>query len=130
MSEQEDANKFWEGLNSFERFPKLNDELKKEGSTAKVTFLDEGKEIKADVISSVLKNKGVKGIKAKDSRVFTVEKDNVKYELWVGCTSFTNLRELADIRKKHGNTLIGAKVKATRISENDPEKPSMSFEPA
>jgi len=121
-------NKSWrnEAGVSFERYPKLNDELKQKGDSKTVVFLDDGKRISADVISVALKNKGIKGIKARDSIIFVVEDNKVKKELWIGATNYTNLRELAAI----ADNLTGQKVKITRIAEKDPEQANLKFEKA
>lgn len=114
---------------SFEKLPKLNDELKKQGTEAVVTFRDNGRVIAADVMQAAMKAKGLK-IKARDTTVFEVEHEKTRKSLLVGNTSYTNMRELAAIRKANNNTLVGAKVKISRIAENDPTTSNYKFEAA
>lgn len=113
---------------SFEKLPRINDEIKKIGDSAVVTFLADERKIAADVLAKAYKLKNIKGIKAKDTFVFEVEHDKQKKSLFVGSTSYTNLRELASIQKLNRGTLIGAKVKISRIAENDPNSPNYKFE--
>ena len=120
----------WEEVGSFERFPKLNDKLKDVGQKAGVVFLDDGKTIGADVLQTAFKQKGVKGIKAKDTNVFVVTHNGEKHELWISATSYTNMNELKGIRNENGNTLVNAKVVVKRVSKDDPNNPSFQFSKA
>ena len=120
----------WNAIGDFERHPKLNDVLDTVGKSVNVKFMDDGKEIKADVLASALKAKGIKGIKAKDTIVFVVGNKNEKNELWLSATSYTNLQELKRIRTENGNTLLGAMVKVSRVSKDNPETASFKFERA
>ena len=113
---------------SFEKLPRLNDVLKKTGDSADVVFQDDGKTISADVLAKVYKVKGIKGIKAKDTFVFEAVHDKERKSLFVGSTSYTNLRELAAVKKANKNTLVGAKVRISRIAENDPNTANLKIE--
>ena len=115
---------------SFENLPKLNEELKKMGDIKTVVFQDDGKTINADVLAKAYKIKNIKGIKAQDTFVFTVKEGETKKSLFVGSKSFTNLKELATIHKANKNTLVGAKVKISRIAENDPNTANYKYESA
>lgn len=114
----------------FEKLPRLNDELKKAGNEAVVVFQDDGRTITAEVLAKAYKVKEIKGIKAQDTFVWTVTHNSERKSLFVGCKSFTNLRELAAIKKANKNTLIGAKVKISRIAENDPNTANYKYEAA
>lgn len=114
---------------NLERLPRLNDEMKKAGTEAVVVFQDNGRVIPADVMQAALKAKGLK-IKARDTTVFTLLHGNERKSLLVGNTSYTNFRELAAIRRANKDTLVGAKVKISRIAENDPTTSNYRFEAA
>ena len=120
----------WDGIGGFERYPKLMDGLKDIGDVAYVKFLDEGREVNADIIQKALKDKGQKNIKARDSLVFVVLEENEKKELWVSRSSHTNMNELKAIRAKHGNAFKGALARIERISKDDMAKQSFKFEAA
>jgi len=113
----------------FERLPRLSDEMRKLGDTAVVTFQDNGKVISADVLQKAYKLKGLK-IKARDTFVYTVQHNDARKSLFVGSTNYTNLRELAAIKKSNKNSFVGVKVKVSRIAEGDPTTANIKFEAA
>ena len=115
---------------SFEKLPKLNEELKKAGSEAMVIFQNNGRKIDADVLAKAYKIKNIKGIKAQDTFVYEVLHNSERKALFVGSKSFTNLRELAAIQKANNGTLSGARVKISRIAENDPNTANYKYEAA
>jgi hypothetical protein len=120
----------WDKIGGFERYDKLNDILKSVGDKAIVTFLDDGKEVSAELLQSALKNKGMKNIKARNTIVFVCTNDAKKYEMWLSATAFSNLRELKAIRDANKNTLINAKVKVSRVSKDDMTQQAFKFESA
>lgn len=115
-----DINDVFDQVVSFERYPKLK--LEKVGAKARVRFINEGNFVSAESIQSVFKDKGVKGIKARDSLVFNVEKDGETFEFWVSRTNYTNIRQIGDIRNANNNSLIDLSVTIEKVSENDPTK--------
>jgi len=120
----------WDKMEDFDRYGKLSDELKEVNDSMTVIFCDDGKDVNADIIQNALKEKGQKGIKARDSIVFHVKEGTKDYEVWLSATAYTNLRELKKIRDNNKGTLIDANVKVTRVSANDPDQPSFKFEAA
>ena len=114
---------------TFEKLPRLSDDIRKTGDEAVVIFQDNGRVITADVLQRVYKLKGLK-IKAKDTFVYEVSYDGVRKSLFVGRTSYSNLRELAAIKKANKNSFVGVKVKISRIAEGDPTTANMKFEAA
>ena len=114
---------------SFEKLPRLSDSIRKTGDSVVITFQDNGKVITADVLQKVYKLKGLK-IKARDTFIYEALHDGVRKSLFVGSTNFTNLRELAAIKKANKNTFVGVKVKVSRIAEGDPTTANMKFEAA
>lgn len=120
----------WNEINAFERFPKLSDELQNVGDTKTIVFCDEGVDVKAETLQRALNEKGVKNIKARDSIVFHVKSDGKDYEIWLSATSYTNLRELKQIRDDNNKTLVDAKVKVTRESKDDMTTSAFKFEKA
>lgn len=120
----------WEKLESFERHEKINNILKKIGDYAVVEFLDNGKDVSADIISIAQKAKGIKGIKARDTVVFNIKTADGIMELWLSASNFSALRELSLIKKSSNNTLVGCKVRIERQSKDDTEKSALSFKMA
>jgi len=118
---EEEGKKSWD-VPDFERHPKL--ELKRKGDSATVKFLDDGNSVSADVLSRVLKEKGIKGVKPRDSIVFTVEQEGEKMEYWMGASNYTSLRELKAIAKENKDTLVNAEVLIERIAEGIPDEPN------
>ena len=118
----------WNEIGSFDRYPKLSDELTQVGDAQRVIFCDDGTDVPADKIQNAMKEKGVKNIKARDSIVFHVKAGGKDYEVWLSSTSYTNLRELKEIREKNHNTLIDAEVKIQRVSKDDMTTASFKFE--
>lgn len=124
----------WEKILSFDRFPKLQQELLKNvGDSVVVIFTSEEKDIPAEM----LKNKDIKTssgtkVKPRDSVVWTVKEVNTgkDYELWLSATNYTNLRELAKLRESNGGKFVGLRVKITRIAKGDPEQANLKFEKA
>lgn len=124
----------WDKITSFNRYPKLQQELLKNvGDSVVIVFTSEEKEIPADM----LKNKDIRTatgtkVKPRDSIVWTVKNvaDNKDYELWLSATNYTNLRELAKLREENGNKFVGLKAKITRIAKGDPEQANLKFEKA
>ena len=114
---------------TFEKLPRLSDDIRKTGDEAVVIFQDNGRVITADVLQRVYKLKNLK-IKAKDTFVYEVSYDGVRKSLFVGSTSYSNLRELAAIKNANKNSFVGVKVKISRIAEGDPTTANMKFEPA
>src|SRR3990167_6867433 len=113
----------WDKIGGFDRHPKIA--LQEVGDTADVVFMDEGTEVSAEKLSEAFKAKGIKKIKAKDSIVFVVEQATEKKEVWLGAQNYSNLSELKKIRESNNNTLVGAKVKISRVSKDDPEVASL-----
>lgn len=120
----------WNNIQNFERFPNLAKDLENVGDSRTVKFLDEGEDIKAEVLQQALVQKGKKNIKARDSIMFVVEDKSEKKEVWVSATNYTNLRELKAIRDMNGNSLVNAMVKVTRASKDDMTESSFKFEKA
>ena len=119
----------WDNIGSFDRYPNLAEQLKEIGNEQKVKFLDDGKDVKAEIIQEALRQKGQKNIKARDSIVFHVQniKDNKDYEIWVSSTCYTILRVLKGIRDENKNTLIGAEAKIKRVSKDDMTQSAFEF---
>lgn len=120
----------WNTLDAFNRHDNISKKLPNESNNGIFTFDDEGKEVKADVLGSAMKSKGIKGMKAKDSIVFIVENDKTKYELWLSATNFSALRELKAVRDANNNSLRGAKVRITRASKGDVMQSAYTFSKA
>lgn len=120
----------WDSIGGFDRFPKLSEELKAVGDTRTVIFQDDGKDVSADILQTALKAKGQKGIKARDSIVFAVKCNQKDYEVWLSATSYSNLRELKQIRDSSNGTLKGAKVKISRVSKDDMSIAAFKYESA
>lgn len=119
----------WKGIEKFDRFPNLSIGLQNVKDFAEVTFQGEEKEVPAEVIQKSLVEAGKKNIKARDSLVFHVkDSENKDYEIWISKTSYTNLRELAEIRENNKGKFEGAKVKITRISKEDMTQNAFKFE--
>jgi len=114
-------------LSSFERYPKITELVKNVGDKVELVGCDDGSEVPADRIAARYKDTGQKGIKAKDSNVFVVEHEGKQYELWLGATNWTALRQLKEIRDNNGDTLLKAKFTIEKVSENDPEKSTYEF---
>lgn len=106
----------------FDRFPKLNDELKEKGASKTVTFLDVGREVD----EATLRKSGAKF--PRNSIIYVVEDNGEKKEFWIGASNFSNLRELKDIRDASGGSLENVKVKITRIEVQAQDKPNWKFE--
>ena len=120
----------WNNIGGFDRYPKITDELKEIDDSKTVIFLDDGKDVEAEILQKALIDKGQKNIKARDSIVFHVGCDGKDYEMWISATSYSNLRELKQIRDGNKNTLVDAKIKITRVSKDDMTISSFKFERA
>lgn len=120
----------WKNIPEFERHPKLREEMKKEGDEMIVTFLSDGKTVSAETLEGAFQRKNISNIKAVDSIVLVVEKeeDNEKREVWHKATDFRTLKQLKEIRDANGATLVGARVKVTRIAVNKPKEPNWQYE--
>lgn len=119
----------WDKVGDLERYPIL--ELKEIGDFSVVSFLDEGRDVSAELIQKSLKDKGQKGIESRDSIVFHVQDADKKgFEVWLSAKAYTNLGELKSIREANGNSLVFAKVKISRVSKSDHNKPAFKFEKA
>ncbi|MEK6869874.1 MAG: hypothetical protein AABX74_06575 [Nanoarchaeota archaeon] len=120
----------WKNIPEFERHPKLREEMKKEGDEMIVTFLSDGKTVSAETLEGAFQRKNISNIKAVDSIVLVVEKeeDSEKREVWHKVTDFRTLRQLKEIRDANGGTLVGARVKVTRIAVNKPKEPNWQYE--
>ena len=118
----------WNNVGTFDRYPNIADDMKEVGNVKEITFMDDGIDVNADLIQSSLKQKDIKGIKARDSIVFRVQFDEKDYEMWLSATAYTNLRELKKIRDENKGTLVNAKVKIERVSKDDATQPAFSFE--
>ena len=118
----------WDEVGSFERFDKLNDELKDIGNKCFVVFKDDGNKVDAEKIAAALKEKDVKGIKARDSMVFVVDNEGKDMEFWLSATAYTNLRQLKTIRDANDSTLVKAKAVISRVSKDNPSEPSFLIE--
>lgn len=117
----------WDKLGGFEKHPKLTEKYcQKIGDKVDVVFLDNGSTVDAEKVAAALKKAKKKGIQAKDSIVFVVETNAEKFDFWVGATNYSILNQLKTIRNENNNTLIGAKVRIEKVSENDTEKSSLS----
>lgn len=117
----------WNVMDSFEKHPSINSELKEVGNNKLILFMDEGKDVSADVLASANKAKGIKGVKAKDQIVFTVKSDNAVYSLWISAQNYTNLKELKKVRDSNGGKFSGARCKVQRVSKGETDKASFSF---
>lgn len=114
----------WDKIGSFDRHPKLNDLLKEVGSKAKVQFMDEGKDVTAEVLQSALKKSGQKGIKARDTIVFLVQDaKGTKYEFWVGAKSYSVLSGIKGLLDAN-NKITGQKGTIERVSKDNPDEAS------
>lgn len=125
-----EERKAWDIPDDFERYPKLNDELRKKGDIAIVKFLNDGKTVKVeDMTAETLASLKEKGIRPRDNVVFLVEsKEGEKREFWIGAKNYTNLRELKKIALDNNGTLVNAMVKIERIAEKSPTEPNFRFE--
>jgi len=121
----ETAKEILEQAGNLERYPKFK--LEKLGESSIIKLLDEGTFVSAEVIQSAFKEKGIKGIKARDSLVFKVLDGQETKEFWVSRTNYTNIRQLADIRKANKNNLVDVLVKVEKVSENDPAKSTLEI---
>lgn len=120
----------WNQLDAFERHENLSKLLANEGDSKTAVFKDDGKDVKADVIQASFKEKGVKGIKARDTIVFVVDVAGKTYELWLSATNYTALRQLKAVREANGGTLKNAKCKITRSAKGDMTQSTFNFERA
>ncbi|MEM2445736.1 MAG: hypothetical protein QW734_03675 [Candidatus Bathyarchaeia archaeon] len=124
----------WDKITFFNRYPKLQQELLKNvGDSVVVVFVSEEKDIPAEMLKGrEIKTATGTKVKPRDSVVWIVRNiaDNKEYELWLSATNYTNLRELAELRKQNGNKFTGLKVKITRIAKGDPEQANLKFEKA
>jgi hypothetical protein len=120
----------------FERYPKLNEQLKKKGDVAIVKFVNDGKLVKPENMSdeTLLKYKQMK-IKPREAYVFTVEnKDDEKMEFWMSAQAYSTRRELKNIAQesvgegKKPTFEGGVMVKIERIAEASPTEPNYKFE--
>ena len=117
----------WDNIANFDRYPILSEELKEIGNTKTVKFLDDGKDVKAEILQESLKKRG---IKARDSIVFVVEDGKDKKEVWLSATSYSNLKELKQVRDDNKGTLVNADVKVSRVSKGDMTEQAFKFEKA
>ena len=118
-----------EELPKFERHSKLRDEMTRKGDEVVVTFIDDGKVIPAETIENVFQRNNISNIKPTDSLVFVVEKDEgEKREIWHKLTDYNTRRQLKEIRDANGGTLVGARVKVTRIAVGDKTRPNWQYE--
>jgi hypothetical protein len=121
----------WEdGIEEINRFPKLREEMKKQGDTRIVSFLDNGNEVPAATLENAFAKKDIKNIKAVDSVVFVVEDEasEENREIWHKVTDFTSLRQLKDIKTANGGSLEGVRVQVTRIAVGSPKEPNWKYE--
>ena len=120
----------WDNIETFQRHPKLRDEMQREGDERIVTFLSDGKVVDEDVIKAALARKNLDRIKSSKSVVFVVEKeeDEEKREIWHRITDFTVLGQLKKIKEANNGTLVGAKVKVKRIAVGKPGQPNWNYE--
>jgi hypothetical protein len=111
---------------SFERYEKLA--LLAKGDKANVTFLDEGRDVSAEIIATAMREKGkTSRVKAQDSTVFVIDTDSGKREFWVKHTQFTNIRELRAVMDANGGKLKGAKALIERVAVGDPNTPNIKI---
>lgn len=120
----------WKNVTTFDRFPKLSEQLKEIGNSVTVVFKDDGKSVSAEILGNALKEKGIKNVKARASEVFHVESKGKSYELWLSATAFSNLNELKGIADQNSGTLIGASVKVERVSKDDMTTQAFKFQKA
>ena len=109
---------FWDKIGKRRKLPRLNDLLKERGSWVRVIFRDDGKLISKDVIEAALKAKGVKGIRADDMVVFTVEEENSGklYSFWLRFRNISALKQLKEIRSRNNDSLEGVRIEISRVS--------------
>lgn len=115
---------------SFEKLPRINDDVKAQGASAVVVFEDDGKTVDAATMQAALKKAGKTNQKGRDTFIFTVSHNGTRKSLFVPATGYSNMRELNAVRDANKGTMVGAKVKITRVSSNDITQASLKFEPA
>lgn len=130
MVGEEQTQNVWDSVSVFERFPKLNSEMKEVGKKVEVVCEDDGHVVPASQMSEAYKKKGVKGIKAQDTLVLVVSQNGEKKEFWVNLKSFSLLRELKKIRESNGDgkSLKGSRIRFERLATNSPNEPNWKVE--
>ena len=119
----------WNVMDNFEKYPSVTADMQEIGSKKTVLFMDEGKDVSADVLATANKAKGIKGIKARDQLVFTVQNNGSNASLWISAQNYTSLKELKKVRDSNGGKFKGARCYIERVSKNEPDKASFKFTP-
>ncbi len=114
---------------TFERYPKLREEMKNKGDSLIVTFDSEEKVVGEDVLKAALERKGYSNIKpGKSIVIVALKEDGERREIWHKVTDFTALKQLKAIKDANSGTLKGAKVEVTRLAVNSPKEPNWKYE--
>ena len=114
---------------TFERYPKLREEMKNKGDSLIVTFDSEEKIVSEEVVKAALERKGYSNIKpGKSIVIVALKEDGERREIWHKVTDFTALKQLKVIKDANSGTLKGARVEVTRLAVNSPKEPNWKYE--
>lgn len=118
-----------DNMQDMERHPKLREQMKKKGQKKVVTFVTNDKVVSEDAVKNALQRKNIENIKAKRSLVIVAEDDKgEKFEIWHTETDFTVLKQLKTIKDANGGSLVGARVRVTRLAVNDPHTTNWQYQ--
>ena len=114
---------------TFERYPKLREEMKNKGDSLIVTFDSEEKVVSEDIVKAALEKKGYSNIKpGKSIVIVALKEDGERREIWHKVADFTALGQLKAIKDANSGTLKGARVEVTRLAVNSPKEPNWKYE--
>lgn len=114
----------------FERFDKINKEMKQEGECRIVKIVEEPKKISAETVEGAYLKKDISGIVPKDCFIMVVDDNGQKKEFWFNETSFSVRRDLKAVKEANNGSLVGVNINLKRIAVNDRKKSNWKIESA
>lgn len=123
----------WDAIQKTERSPPLKLTTLKVGESTKFVMQGEPQLVTADRLKEAYNksaNKAARRIVPEDHWVFGVDHEGEKKSLWIKAKSRGYMNQIKEIRVANKNSLTGAKVLCTRISEGDSTTQSFEYKAA